>query len=136
MRVFPSAAEVPPLVARTARDLATLLGVVPVALLTTAAVMQVSQGATFNGPVAESLFGRMSETVLYATPLALLVVGILVIAVRDGSTLFAFLGSLLLQYFVALAVLLPTLSQGVAWSTAVSVSLAQWSAPARWPPTP
>ena len=114
--------------ARPTRDLAMLLGIAPVVALTTAAVAQVASGVTFQGPAAESFFGDMSASTLYAVPLALLVVGTLIVAMRDGSPSFALLGSLLLQYFVALAVLLPVLSQGTTWSTEVSVSLAQWTA--------
>ncbi len=126
-RTVPATITAPANFAQSARDLATLLSVLPVVLLTTVAVVQVGNGVTLGGPASVSLFGRMSPALLYATPLALLVIGMLVIAVRDGSTQFALLGSLLLQFVVALAVLLPTFQQGNYWSIEVTILLLQWS---------
>lgn len=126
--VMPSARRVEANVARTARDVAVYVGEVPVLLLTTLALLRVAAGVTLSGPTEGGLFGRLSAEALYVTPLAILVVALLITAVREGSTTFAFFSSLTLQYLVVLAVMLEPLSTRTGWTIDVHGSLLQWLA--------
>ncbi len=110
------------------RDLSATIGTAPVAFLTMLAAGQMLQGTLLQGPVTDSFFGHMSAGALYGIPLALLVIAMLVTAVRDGTAVYALLGSLLLQYCIALAVLIPTFSRGQAGTSQYYALLAQWTA--------
>ncbi len=113
---------------RSIRDLSATIGIAPVAILTMLAAGQMLQGTPLGGPLADSIFGQMTAGALYGIPLALLVVGMFVIAVRDGTAVYALLGSLLLQYCIALAVLIPTFSRGQVATIQYYVLLVQWTA--------
>lgn len=111
---------------RCVRNLAVLYGVLPVLLLTTAAIGQLAAGIAPNGPAAESWFATMNASLLYLAPLCLLAAGTLTIAARDGIPTHALLGSVLLQYAVVLFILLPHLGPDADWEIDVGVSLVQW----------
>jgi hypothetical protein len=97
---------------RLVRDALAGGSYLPVIALTSWVVIRVAEGATFGGPLADSFFGRISLAVSYATPLGIIVLAMLLVAVRDRLSGMAFAASLTFVYVVALAVLLPVLSVG------------------------
>ncbi len=109
------------------RRLALSLGMAPVIVLTTLAFGQALQQTPLHGPLPGTFFGTMTETILYGLPFGLLVISALVMAARDGSAPLALLGSLLLQYFIAMAVVIPALDQTGVVRTEVYVALVQWT---------
>lgn len=105
-----------------------LLGIGPVVVVTGWACLRLQSGQPLGGPQAASWFGQFALNILYAVPLGLLVVSLLITAVRDRLPASALVGSLILQWLVGLGVAIPLAMAGRTWAVADSVHLVQWSA--------
>lgn len=110
------------------RIFSLVLGMLAVITLTTAAVWSVGAGNRPGGPAAASLFARMGSSLSYAGPLSLLVGVLFAYAVREAKSGYAFASSLVFQYALSLACLLPVLSSGAAFDQLVWAKLLQWNA--------
>ena len=110
------------------RDLSSAVGICSVLGLTFLAVVQSAQGARWGGPLAETWFAQLSPEVSYALPLAMLVVAMLVLAVREGSAVFALLGALVTECLIAMCVDMHAVATGAGRSFDWSVALLQWTA--------
>jgi len=80
---------------------------------TTLVFVQVLFGLRPGGPLPGTFFDRIGSTVSYALPLGLLVAVSVAYAIRDRLPSLMAVGSLLLQYFVTLACLLPRVTAGL-----------------------
>jgi hypothetical protein len=110
------------------RALAACLGLLPILGVTSWIVTQTAAGTNLGGPAADSFFGNMPTALLYGAPLALLVVSLQILAVRDRQPTAALVGMFVLEYLIILAIALPVLEAGASWSTTETVMLMQWSA--------
>ncbi len=121
--------DLPPLArpADVLRVVSLLFSVSVVIGLTTAILVRVASGATLGGPNAESYFARMGSSASYATPLAILMAALYAYAVRESRAGFACAASLVFQYFISLACLLPVLSTGGALDAATWAKVLQWN---------
>ncbi len=126
-RVFGPAARIGADAHHLARDVALGCGLLVVVVLTTLSMMQVSSGVKLNGPVPEGLFGQLDPLALYAVPMLLIIISTSIVALRDGISLHAFLGSLLLQYTVTLSLLM-TMRPEQYWTATAVATLLQWNA--------
>ncbi|MHB8974879.1 MAG: hypothetical protein ACYC4N_31000, partial [Pirellulaceae bacterium] len=109
-------------------DLAMAVGTFSVLGLTGLAVMQSVRGAKWGGPLADTWFAQLSPTVSYAVPLGILIVAMLVMAVREGSEVFALAGALVMECLVALCVDMNVVGAGAGRSFDWSVAMLQWTA--------
>ncbi len=107
------------------RDAAVIVGSLPVFGLTLLALSQVISGAPWGGPSAETWFTRLTPAVSYVVPLAILTSAMLVLAVREGISAYALMGSIFCACAIALGVALQAASSGTGWTTSWSVTLAQ-----------
>ncbi len=110
------------------RDLSSAVGVCSVLGLTLLAVVQSAHGARWGGPLAETWFAQLSPVISYALPLSMLVVAMLVLAVREGSGVFALLGALVTECLIAMCVDMHTVATGAGRSFDWSVAMLQWTA--------
>ena len=120
--------SVPEPASRAIRDLSLSLGVTPVVVLTGLAMGQFIQGSPLYGPIPGTFFGDMTSTVLFGIPLLSVGVALFGLALRDGQSVLALLGSLVLQYAIVLAVLIPVYGDKGVWTAQVGVVLTQWVA--------
>ena len=127
-RLFGTDGKQAAVLSNAARDLAMAVGVFSVLGLTGLAVMQSARGATWGGPLADTWFAQLSPTVSYALPLAILIVAMLVLAVREGSAVFAMVGALVMECLVALCVDMNAVAAGAGRSFDWSVAMLQWTA--------
>ena len=88
----------------------------------------IGAGCPWGGPLAETWFAQLSPVVSYALPLAMLVVAMLVLAVREGSAVFALLGALVMECLIAMCVDMHTVATGAGRSFDWSVAMLQWTA--------
>ncbi len=133
---------------RMIRDVTALCSYLPVIVLTSWVVGRVAVGAALGGPLADTFFGRLSHAVSYATPLGIVVVAMLMVAIRDRLSGMALAASATFVYVIALSVLLPVLSAGEPLTVGVTASLLAccasglggftllWLALSRWIETP
>jgi hypothetical protein len=110
------------------RWLSLALGGGAVLALTTATLWQVASGHRLGGPAAGSWFAAMGPAVSYAVPLAVLVAVLLAYAVREAADGYLLAASLVFQYFVTLACVLPVLTAGHSFDAAVWAMLLQANA--------
>lgn len=109
------------------RVLSVFLSLLTVLGMTTAVLLRVSAGEPVGIPVAENFFGRIGSATSYSVPLAGLMIVLLAYAVREAKVHYAFSASLVFQYFVSLACLLPSLTAGVAMDAPLWAKLLQWN---------
>jgi hypothetical protein len=108
------------------RTLSSSYTIFMVVTLTTAAVLSVAAGYVPGGPVVGSFFHRVGSSVSFATPLLMGVVVLSAYALREQKPSYALAASLLFQYAVSLACLLPVFTSGAAFD---AVSMAKlWQA--------
>ena len=110
------------------RNLAMVVGVFPVLGLTLLAVGQSVQGTAWGGPLAGTWFAQLSPTVSYAVPLAILAAAMLALAVREGSAVFAMLGSMITECLIALCVDMSTPVAEVGRTSDWMIAMVQWTA--------
>ncbi len=105
-----------------------VVGVFPVLGLTLLAVGQSVQGTAWGGPLAGTWFAQLSPTVSYAVPLAILAAAMLALAVREGSAVFAMLGSMITECLIALCVDMSTPVAEVGRTSDWMIAMVQWTA--------
>src|SRR5207302_435308 len=91
-------------------------------------------GDPLGGPLADSIFGRLSQPASYALPLALVALGLVGHALRDRSAAYAFTGGLFADLAVAGGYALGVAGPGLPWEESATVHLLQWAtvATAAW----
>ena len=120
--------------ARIARPALLALLLAPAVALTAAAFLDLFTGARLFTPSA-GFFARLSPTVSYVAPLALLALGLVGHALRERSAGYVFSAGLLVESAVALGYLVvlrragvpPTHADLIAWVQWVSVATGAWT---------
>lgn len=109
------------------RMVSLVVALLTVVGMTTAVLVRVASGDGMSGPIADSIFARIGNASSYAGPLAMLVGVLFAYAVREAQAAYAFAGSLVFQYFISLACLLPALSAGAPLDAATWAKVVQWN---------
>ncbi|MHB0959520.1 MAG: hypothetical protein ACYC0X_28890 [Pirellulaceae bacterium] len=110
-----------------ARNASMGIGTCTVLGLTWLSLVQVSLG-TWVGPLKGTWFAQLSPIVSCSVPLAILITAFLVIAVWEGSVVFAFLGALVTECLIVTCVDVHAVGAGMGRSFDWSVAMLQWTA--------
>lgn len=106
----------------------TLRTALPVVGLTLTACSLAAQGIAPRGPLPETFFHGIGWSLSYGVPLAVLVLVSLAMAIRERQPAFATVGALLWQFVVTLACVMPVLTTGGSFTTALWASVLVYNA--------
>lgn len=111
-----------------ARTVSLALAIATVVGITSIAFLDALLSIPLGGPIPESFFHRLGSTLSYSGPFAALVVVLFAYAVVDTLPSMLATASALFQYFITVACILPTVTQGLPVDDAVIANVCVWNA--------